>query len=314
MKKKYLDHSRFWQIMIRLKLQRFYHYLWRQETFRRFLNLRRELLFWRMKKNPHIYQIETTEFVKSISKDLKSYGYALAHVANLREEFNVESLQRDFQNLSRVGEKVALPNEAKTYIDRIVQDDIEISSIAPNLYQLILNSELASVAAHYFGLTPTLTSFKLWRSHSNKGLAGRVASQNWHRDFNEFRMLRVFVYFNDVSLKTGAGQYIRGSHYAGDSYNLLQYSEESGTYATEEEVSNFFTPDRIVTAEGSAGTLVFMDTAGLHRGGYHLVESERLVALITYSTGADLVPCLTPLNLAAWSQLPKFMREVIRAA
>jgi hypothetical protein len=33
-----------------------------------------------------------------------------------------------------------------------------------------------------------------------------------------------------------------------------------------------------------------MDTAGLHRGGYHSKPSERRVSLLTFSTAADIMP------------------------
>jgi ectoine hydroxylase-related dioxygenase (phytanoyl-CoA dioxygenase family) len=105
-------------------------------------------------------------------------------------------------------------------------------------------------------------------------------------------MVRIFLYFNDVSLESGAGQYVAGSHYLGDSYHLLEYSEESGTYATDEEIALNFDVDRIVVSEGRPGTIVFLDTAGLHRGGFHSKPSERRVALLTYSTAADIMPTL----------------------
>ena len=35
--------------------------------------------------------------------------------------------------------------------------------------------------------------------------------------------------------------------------------------------------------------MYFVDTAGLHRGGYHPVPGERRVSLTTFSTAADLM-------------------------
>ena len=45
---------------------------------------------------------------------------------------------------------------------------------------------------------------------------------------------------------------------------------------------------RVTAAEGKAGTLYFLDTGGLHRGGYHIEPGERRVSLTTFSTSADL--------------------------
>ena len=141
-------------------------------------------------------------------------------------------------------------------------------------------------------------------------MAERTASQNWHRDYNEFQMIRIFLYFNNVGKDNGAGEYVTGTHYLGDSYNKLQDSEDGvSRYSTEQQVEKEFESNRVVTAEGLAGTMFFVDTAGLHRGGYHPVPGERRVSLTTFSTAADLME--TKIRAPKHLKLSKNLKKVL---
>ena len=249
---------------------------------RRILNRRR-----RLQLEKFLQARPATAISERVARQLRDRGIASANLADFSGMPDLEDLKKEFlvllerfdSNPSQVGEK--------RYIKRLVQDDLETLRF-PAMRQYLLNSEVALAAGLYLGITPKLTSFKVWRSHFT-GLESRSGSQNWHRDFNEKQMVRVFLYFNDVRSANGAGDYVTGTHFLGDSFDSLQYSEDLGTYATDEQVNELFPSDRQVSAEGPQGTIFFIDTAGLHRGGYHRLESVRDVALTTFSTNADLM-------------------------
>ena len=94
------------------------------------------------------------------------------------------------------------------------------------------------------------------------------------------------------------------------SYNKLQDSEDGvSRYSTEEQVTKEFESNKLVIAEGAAGTMYFVDTAGLHRGGYHPVPGERRVALTTFSTAADLME--TKVRKPKGTNLSSFMKRVL---
>jgi len=279
------ENALIFKILTRLKLNKIYMKLWRKTSFRKLLNFRRIILF-RLSKN---YKYPKNAVITRVATDLAKYGIAKAEINEFANMPNIVSLQREYEELLIKDNVNPHDRKAKSFIQRLVDDDYEFDHAESAITRYCLNEEVAIACAKYLGLIPKLTSFKIWRSHQTE-VAERTASQNWHRDYNEYQMIRIFLYFNDVNKSNGAGEYVTGTHYLGDSYNKLQDSEDGvSRYSTEEQVTKEFDSNRLVVAEGLAGTMYFVDTAGLHRGGYHPVPGERRVSLTTFSTAADLM-------------------------
>lgn len=280
-----LENALIFKILTRLKLNKIYLLLWRKTFFRKILNFRRTTSF----KLNKTYKLNDNSVVSRVAADLTKYGIAKADLAEFANMPNIVVLQKEYEELLAKDNLNPHDRGAKSFIQRLVDDDYKFDSAQSAITKYCLNEEVAIACAKYLGMIPKLTSFKIWRSHQTE-VVERSASQNWHRDYNEYQMIRIFLYFNDVSKSNGAGEYVTGTHYLGDSYNKLQDSEDGvSRYSTEEQVLKEFDLNRLVIAEGLAGTMYFVDTAGLHRGGYHPVPGERRVSLTTFSTAADLM-------------------------
>jgi hypothetical protein len=279
------ENASIFRVLKRLKLGKVYLLLWRTSSFRKFLNLWRIILF----KLDKTFVLPNNSVVHRIFIDLTKFGIAKAHISEFKNMPNLVQLQHEYDELLSKEKERPHDRKSKTFIQRLVDDDFEFDNLESAITQYCLNEDVMKACANYFGLIPKLTSFKIWRSHQTESTE-RIASQNWHRDYNEYKMVRVFLYFNEVNKNNGAGEYVTGTHYMGDSYTKLQDSEDGiSRYATEEQVKKEFEDSRTLIAEGSAGTMFFVDTAGLHRGGYHPVPGERRVSLTTFSTAADLM-------------------------
>ena len=280
-----IENGLVFKVLTRLKLNKIYLLIWRQKNFRKLLNLRRIILF----KLGKTYHFAEDALVSRIAADLAQYGIAKADISEFSNMPNIVELQKEYEELLAKDNLNPHDRKAKSFIQRLVDDDYKFDNAKSAITKYCLNEEVAIACAKYLGMVPKLTSFKIWRSHQIEATE-RTASQNWHRDYNEYQMIRVFLYFNDVNTGNGAGEYVTGTHYLGDSYNKLLYSEDGvSRYSTEKQVTNEFEANRLFVAEGLAGTMYFVDTAGLHRGGYHPVPGERRVSLTTFSTAADLM-------------------------
>jgi len=263
--------------------------IWDRKSFRRLLNFPRRIMS-KLRYRHLILSSPDAGEIESIVHDLKENGCAISHISNFSQVPKIDDLQKEFSELMSKHNPNTFKNRSKKYIERLVDDNYDFKAFRDKPFsQYVTHPSLALVAEGYLGLVPKLSSFKIWRSHFT-GEVKRNASQNWHRDYNEYMMLRVFLYLNEVDEHNGAGEYIKDSHYLGNSYNILEYSEESGTYASDQEISDNFSQESIFIARGEPGTIIFLDTAGLHRGGYHPRPGERRVALITFSTAADIMP------------------------
>ena len=280
-----LENALIFKFLSRLKLNKIYLVVWRKKFFRKLLNSRRIILF----KLNKTYNSADNTLVLRIASDLTKHGIAKAEITEFVNMPTLVALQQEYEELLAKDNLNPHDRKAKSFIQRLVDDDYKFDSAQSAITRYCLNEEVAIACAKYLGMIPKLTSFKIWRSHQTE-IAERTASQNWHRDYNEYQMIRIFLYFNDVNKNNGAGEYVTGTHYLGDSYNKLQDSEDGvSRYSTEEQVTKEFDSNRLVVAEGNAGTMYFVDTAGLHRGGYHPVPGERRVSLTTFSTAADLM-------------------------
>jgi hypothetical protein len=301
-----LENALLYKFFMRLRLERVFLIFWRKKFVRSLINSRRRLQYkyW---MSSHLGSLQPV--MLRVADDLKKNGIAKAHISEFSNMPSISDLQVEYDVLLRRDNLDPHSRKSKSFIQRLVDDDYLIIDKESAISKYFLNENVAKCAAVYLGLIPKLTSFKIWRSHQTEK-SEREASQNWHRDYNEYQMIRLFLYFNEVTSSNGAGEYVVGSHFLGDSYHLLQDSEDGvSKYSTEEEVRNIFPKSRLVTAEGGPGTMYFIDTAGLHRGGYHPVPGERRVALTTFSTAADLMQTMVRRPKGIW--LSKFMKKVL---
>jgi hypothetical protein len=299
------ENASIYRVLRRLKLDKIYLILWRTSIFRKFLNLRRIILF----KLDKTFILSNNSVGLRISADLAKSGIAKAHISEFENMPSLVQLQHEYDELLSKQKELPHDRKSKIFIQRLVDDDFKLDNLELAITQYCLNEDVVKACANYFGLIPKLTSFKIWRSHQTES-AERMASQNWHRDYNEYQMVRVFLYFNEVNKNNGAVEYVTGTHYMGDSYTKLQDSEDGiSRYATEEQITKEFEGQRILIAEGTAGTMYFVDTAGLHRGGYHPVAGERRVSLTTFSTAADLME--TRMRAPKSIRIPKILKRVL---
>lgn len=107
-------------------------------------------------------------------------------------------------------------------------------------------------------------------------------SQQWHRDPEDIKLCKVFLYLTDVDEDAGPFTYVRGSHYGGKWYHRFHPPLPMRTRPSDEEVRRIIPIKDITPFTGRAGTVLFCDTRGLHYGGY-ATQKERLMFTAEFS-------------------------------
>ncbi|MES2559955.1 MAG: phytanoyl-CoA dioxygenase family protein [Bacteroidota bacterium] len=131
-----------------------------------------------------------------------------------------------------------------------------------------LSTQLGNIASTYFAEPALLRYADYWLSMPVP-TTERNYSQNWHRDPEDQRILKVFVYLNDVNELNGAFEYIKGSHLTGPFNNVFPYDKDHpNNYPDEKELTKFIPAHAFTVNEGKKGTLIICDTHGFHRGGF----------------------------------------------
>jgi hypothetical protein len=164
----------------------------------------------------------------------------------------------------------------------------------PAFVKCIQNPAFIRLMSEYLGAPATISTVTAWWSFPLPGadLAKTAGHQLYHHDRGDFRSCNLFVYLTDVDETNGPHRYVIGSH---DITLLGSWAQRFDAKTQDkffdwierhrkqdEEVASAFTPERIVTFTGPAGTSFFEDTRGLHKGS-PLRAGRRLAFEICYS-------------------------------
>jgi hypothetical protein len=111
-------------------------------------------------------------------------------------------------------------------------------------------------------------------------------SQLWHRDPEDFRLVKVFIYLVDVDENRGPFCYIPKTHPFGALAGTVPKHTQKKT-VTDEEMLAAIPADAWLTCTGPAKTMILADTVGYHRGGKPK-KGNRILMTFTYTSGVPL--------------------------
>lgn len=183
-------------------------------------------LSFRLRLRREIEAHQDRNLIEQTADTLKLQGLEQFHVTDITSQpIDFQSTQAEVSSIME--ESLNDTGGPKDYIRRLVDDNLSDFPAFDHLRKWAQNRMLYLTAARYLDLGPHLVSFKVWQSFKNPEQGSeRVASQNWHRDFSEQRLVRVFLNLGPVDEANGAIQYIRGSHSKGP----LAWSATKGMY------------------------------------------------------------------------------------
>ena len=171
----------------------------------------------------------------------------------------------------------------------------------PPVQRIAVDASLRSVAQAYLEATPVNDMMAMWWTVAH-GEVSSEAAQMFHYDLDRLRFLKFFIYLSDVTEKTGPHVYVRGSHLG----RPRRFFEDRRF--TDEEVADVFTGDAIRELGGPRGTIMAVDTSGLHKG-KHPDTGDRLILQLEFSVSLFGVGYET---LPARELLPEVAAEVRR--
>ncbi|MFL5496257.1 MAG: phytanoyl-CoA dioxygenase family protein [Gemmatimonadales bacterium] len=138
-----------------------------------------------------------------------------------------------------------------------------------------LSDKVLNTTARYLGVAPFLESVELLYSKPIQGPPAQ--SQLWHRDRTDRKILKVFVYINEVTSRHGP-------------LSLLPRAESAKVpeflfhYLSDEEMAKHADLSRMVALTGPAGTTTLIDS----QTAYHLgsrCQEPRLAYVAYFSSG-----------------------------
>ncbi|ABA20734.1 conserved hypothetical protein [Trichormus variabilis ATCC 29413] len=138
----------------------------------------------------------------------------------------------------------------------------------PEFYTWGTEQRLLSIIENYIGLPIKFHGVHLRKDFPSNNQFGTLL---WHSDAEDRRLIKVFVYLNDVEEKTGPFQYIPRSLTPTFSWNYFQlyYKLWQSSYMgiDDEQVKAVIPKSAWKSCPGPAGTVIFVDTKNtLHHG------------------------------------------------
>ena len=146
---------------------------------------------------------------------------------------------------------------------------------------------LLDVANAYLRLWAKLSYVDFWYTAQQPESDERVASQNWHVDFDDKHLLKAFVYLSDVGPDNGPFEYVPSSQPGGRHHAVRPWSPMGYGRVPDEDVARSVPSEEIVRFTGPKGTMILCNTSGLHRGGF-ATAGPRVLATATYCSPASL--------------------------
>ncbi|MBQ4801412.1 hypothetical protein J8L88_01015 [Aquimarina sp. MMG015] len=144
------------------------------------------------------------------------------------------------------------------------------------------NTNVLEAVQDFLGAKPTISNINMWWSIPGKKEAKQA--QLFHRDVDNYKFCKLFIYLTDVELDSGPHVYVEGSSVSKKLRKIRRYKDE--------EIIDVFGEDKIKYFTASKGNAFIVDTYGFHKG--LLPEKEtRLLLQVQYS--------LTPIGIEQYS-------------
>ena len=230
---------------------------------------------------------------RGILDEVQQHGFAVRSFDQLfsADEWQAIAEQRDRfvsateADLAAGGEHVRV-RPGKEFVVRLQSYGVELGPDDP-WFKVVSSRRLLDLANTYVGMWSKLEYVDVWYSVPQPEAAERISSQRWHRDYNDKHLLKVFLYLVDVDESMGPFQFVAGSQPGGPYEDAWGWQPLGQNYPTEQELESRIPASAVQTFTGPAGTLLFCNTAGFHRGGFSTTK-PRVLATATYSSPASL--------------------------
>jgi ectoine hydroxylase-related dioxygenase (phytanoyl-CoA dioxygenase family) len=161
--------------------------------------------------------------------------------------------------------------------------DADIAQCA-DIIALANSDKILPLVSAYLGCKPTIVTMSSWWTKAGPDSSEKFYDDMFHRDVDDYKFVKLFVYLSDVGPENGAHCFIRGSH---NSKNLTKRQ-----ILTDDDINQKFDKNDILALSGKSGTGILEDTWGIHRA-LPCVKGERLLLHFLYgltSFNADASP------------------------
>ena len=223
------------------------------------------------------------------NKDIKTINNIIELSKDKIEEFENLKKNNDFnrfnQNLKNKGIYKPFRFDLGGYL-KFKDKNIDTNDFTKINYEILkigLKEEFLYLASLYLGIYPFLGRFYAWYDFPTN--ENKTSSQCWHKDTDDKKFFKIFIYLNEVDGNNGPFCYIKKTHQSKKNSEIQKYFKKTD-YSTfdileDNDVHNLYSEKDIIECNGSLGTTIFADTSGYHRG-KKLNNDKRIMLVFEY--------------------------------
>jgi hypothetical protein len=168
----------------------------------------------------------------------------------------------------------------------------------PHVLALANSNFLIRTAAQYLGCRPTISTLRLWWTFPGPPLE---ETASFHRDRDDWRCLKFFVYLTDVDETSGPHHFVRGSHRIQPELFWRDHEPEA--------LENAFGRDAICAVTGAAGTAFLEDSIGIHAGPIP-IRQPRLILQVGYTLLPRFTLLYQPVEIESRPAVDKYINRL----
>ncbi len=219
----------------------------------------------------YVSELESTGFAGMPEKKLNAdqLAQALAHFS-------------DRPLLNYYGSGEVYPSVAQGVAPSLVKAVYSIKDVAAckPLMDLANDPDILAAVAQRLGATPTIGTVGAWWTFGENNTNSESAVDDiYHRDVDDLRFVKIFLYLTDADVRTGAHRFVMGSHAD------TRFARRGPI--TDSDVEAAYGADKLLTVTGTAGTSFLEETWGIHRA-LLATEGRRLIFSAIYVLSAKL--------------------------
>lgn len=217
---------------------------------------------------------------EKILTSLREEGYCTVHITdffdeNIKKDFDkVKNFMESLVSKKQVVDRAQLLKEGNPVRDRTKYFEFQnqqllgqgISLDNSPILQFYLQDLFMDVAEEYLETEEVRIRNCLAFYHPENPFPP-ANSQNWHRDTEDTKILKVFIYYNDVSEENGSLWYVRNSKYGSRNDKIWPNVGKAKHGYLDLESTMKIPYNDILKLEGRSGTICFFDANGFHKGG-----------------------------------------------
>ncbi|MCK0108288.1 hypothetical protein MWU58_03215 [Flavobacteriaceae bacterium S0825] len=155
----------------------------------------------------------------------------------------------------------------------------------PEITKIANDPKILTLAQEFLGATPTISNVNCWWSTSTNDEAEQA--QFFHRDVDDYRFCKVFIYLSDVEMENGPHVFVEDSPASNTLTAIRRYQDH--------EIESAFGKYNIKYFTAPKGSMFMVNTYGFHKG-LLPKKGKRLLLQIQYSLQPIGIEKYNPIN------------------